>query len=317
MSFIKIEPGSQLNDKTLDGQPDENKWFDCVPECIDVAVQALTGKSMGADWWKDQAYGQGYQGGTAARQYIPTAEKQGVSLFPIDGSKAQLIAAVHEQLAQGHPVIATEPDPYAPGHPDWSHVVLFYEDVPGQLSAMDPMYGQTVTRKDSEWAALFEFNEVWALERMNEVAVPTGWSLSKDKKTLTAPNGVIMVMGFMGQVLNDPKWDAKNVPLEKEHGSAAGGTEQLCMNVLLTWNPKDGVQEHQLGGIVLDREAQITALHAQIDTLQAQLKVAEAGIPAVVQGALTSVLHSTADLQAAIQGALSAAPPPAVVQPGK
>jgi hypothetical protein len=311
MSFIKIRPTSQR-----DGTP--NADWNCVAEVVNVGVGALTGVYKGADWWKTMAYGAKYQGATAAIKYVPFAAQLGVRLFAIAGSNPQLTKDIHEQLAMGHPVIATEPDWISPGHPEWSHVVLFNEDTVNTEGAMDPWNAAEVVRTDSAWQGLFEFGEVWAMEKIGvptvATNVPKGWSVSADKKTLTAPNGVIAVLGFEDKILGS-NWDPANMPLEREHSDGMAGTEQLCVDCMLRWNPKDGVTVHHLSEDVLAQRAQISTLQAQVQGLIAQVKAAQQIIPAEVVGALRATLSAMADASAAVQHALNVQPPAPPLNP--
>lgn len=297
-----------------------NQDFDCVPDAIDMAVSAVTGQpERGAAWWKNMVYGQGYTGGTAARAYVQLAQKQGARLFSIQGSNEQLVQEIHRQIRQLHPVIVTLPDYLAPNQPTWSHVNLVYEEWPGQLAAIDTWDRSIKTRFDADLARLLEFGEIWVIERIeNSMATPAqpvapkGWKLAGG--TLTAPNGNQVILGF-AQFVMDTKnsWNPANVPLEHEHGSGqagGGGTEQLFRDCLLRWTKDTGVSVQTLGSIVLLQRQQLTDASKQLALLEQQIKTAHASIPPAVQAALTTVLHSGADLQAAIQNALNQAQQP-------
>ncbi len=319
-STIKVLAESQLHSPTSDAQTDENRWYNCVPTCIDMATSAVTGTPLrGADWWKDRAYGEAYIGGTAASAFVDLAAQCGAALTAIDNAdNAVLITAIHAHIAAGHPVIATEPDPYAPpGITGWSHVLLFYAESPGELSVIDPFYGQIITKKDEDWQNILEFHEVWGISAMKgdftvaNTNIPTGWSLSKDKKSLTATNGVEVVMGFAQHILSHT-WDSANVPLAKEQGDGHGGTEQLFMDNVLRWNPKDGVTVGNLGTVVIENEAQIAHLikvqdeyKAMIAELQSKVQAVQNGIPPHVVASLVSALHSAADFVQAVQAVLN------------
>jgi Peptidase_C39 like family len=116
------------------------------------------------------------------------------------------------------------------------------------------------------------------------VGVPAGWK--DDGKTLTAPNGVPVVMGFRNEVLNS-NWDAGNVPMAAEyatnnvllHNSSVGaGTVQLFVKSLLWWTQRKGVvNEPQLGAEIAAAYALIASLKSQIATLQQQLAAAQPG----------------------------------------
>lgn len=313
MATIKV-----LAERQLDGSI--NQFEDCVPDVIDMGVAAVTGnKEHGGAWWKNAVYGVRYTGGTAAIAYIEVARQQGANLFAIDNNaNAQLVQDIHSQIQQGHPVVATEPDPYEPQPNSDSHVLLFYSEAPGELSVIDPFYGQIITKKDNEWQSILEFHEIWGMSAIKgeipvpNTNIPTGWSLSKDKKTLTAPNGMPVYMGFAQRILSDSSWVPSNVPLDKEFGDGYGGTEQWFMNNVLRWNPQHGVTVDSLGSVVIEQQSQVKALlsvqdgyKATIATLQTQLKAVQAGVPAEIVAALVAAQHSAADLTQAIQAALN------------
>ena len=130
---------------------------------------------MNPDKLLDMAYPEGYQGGTMATRFIEPCAKLGYYLYPINGDTAHLVQQAHLQLANGHPVIFTEPDPYS-SNPGDSHVCVFYADgsTNGQqyLISMDPFplpgtnTGHPVHRFDSEWEKQLLFNQIWILEKL-------------------------------------------------------------------------------------------------------------------------------------------------------
>ena len=76
---------------------------------------------------------------------------------------------------------------------------------------------------------------------------PEGWH--DDGHTLTAPNGVKVVLGFRQWVL-EHSWPAWDVPLEEEQGlnpleesnpSLGAGTQQVFRATVLEWTPSRGV----------------------------------------------------------------------------
>lgn len=142
---------------------------DCVPTSIKDAVKYLVGVELDLDGMMTAVYGPNYQGFTSARAFVPYVAEHGVKLFPIDGENATLVQAMHTEIKALHPCLLTEPDPYAPLHPDWSHVLSVYEEDAGTLTARDPYSTHDVTHADAEWASLLEFREVWALERIEEL----------------------------------------------------------------------------------------------------------------------------------------------------
>jgi len=227
--------------------PDANADFNCLPTCIASVLQFLTGRDYEPNQVKDSVYGAAYVGGTAAPEFVTYCAQQGVHLFSVDGTGTNLAWLAHQALNVGHPVIATEPDPYAPAWRGWSHVIVFHAHQPGQLTAMDPWTGADVTRSDQEWAGLFQFGQIWIGERM--FMIPAGWK--DDGTALTAPNGIAVVRGFRNEVLNFPGgWETENWPLiaeqerpfvEDANQELGAGTWQPFRWRVLAWTPKKGV----------------------------------------------------------------------------
>ncbi len=242
---------SQLTSPTMDGQPNENKWYACVETVLASMFQYLTGRQYEPDEIKDAVRGQGYVGFDAAALYVTYAAKQGVHLFAVDNmDKTNLVWSIRQHLEAGRPCIATEPDPYAPPAKDWSHVIVFHGFDASQLVAMDPWTAADITRPDSAWAALLQFNEIWVGEPMNITSIPAGW-IPTDGSTLTAPNGISVKAGFREYILNPAnKWQADNwplapeagrTPLEESNPGLGGGTWQPFRKGVLEWTPTRGV----------------------------------------------------------------------------
>lgn len=157
----------QTTTTTGDGQPSENANYDCVAASICAAVRWHLNQPENAifnpDHFKDVASGQGYVGGTAARQYVSYCAELGVRLRAIQGTPAALIGSARQQLRSQHPVIFTEPSPYAA---DWWHVCVFYKDDGTRLTALDPWLGAPVTKTYAQWQAILQENQIWITERM-------------------------------------------------------------------------------------------------------------------------------------------------------
>lgn len=166
---------SQLTRVTSDGQPSENAQMDCVAASICAGLLCLLGKSgvdesLNPDCLKDEADGQNYTGATAAVSYVPSCERRGVKLWPLDGEPAYLVRMAHSYLAQGCPVLFTEPDPYVPQEEHLTHVCVLYasDDGAGTLTAMDPYIARPVRKSDAEWTALLLDTQIWIMERMQQ-----------------------------------------------------------------------------------------------------------------------------------------------------
>lgn len=157
----------QTTTTTGDGQPSENANYDCVAASICASVRWHLNQPENAifnpDHFKDVAAGQGYVGGTAARQYVSFCASLGVRLRAIQGTPAALIGSARQQLRAQHPVLFTEPSPYASG---WWHVCVFYKDDGTRLTALDPWLGAPVTKTYAQWQALLQENQIWITERM-------------------------------------------------------------------------------------------------------------------------------------------------------
>lgn len=236
---------------TLEGFPivsqldsDVNAQFDCVAASIAAALEYLTKQPYTAAQVKDAVYGGSYQGNTSAAQYVNYCAAQGVLLAPFNGDNTALITATKQHLAQGHPVLLTEVDPYMPASSGETHVVVAYACDADSITAMDPYIAAPVTKTDQQWESDLQFNQVWILEKN---MIPVGWS--DNGTTLTAPNGYTVTLGFRDYVLNN-NWPAANWPLEEAHGQTplelsnpglGGGTQQVFRWSVLEWTPSQGV----------------------------------------------------------------------------
>lgn len=100
--------------------------------------------------------------------------------------------------------------------------------------------------------------------------VPAGWL--DDGRTLTAPNGHRVVLGFRRYVLTR-SWDAANLPLEEEQGrnpvaesdpTLGSGTQQIFTRSMLAWTRARGVFESWMGPELLKLRTELAALRSQI-----------------------------------------------------
>lgn len=91
----------------------------------------------------------------------------------------------------------------------------------------------------------------------HKMVVPTGWK--DDGKTLTAPNGVSVTLGFRDWVLNH-SWNPDNQPNEPAYGAnpailhrpdLGAGTRQTFRDSLLWWTPGTNVVDEQFLGLEL------------------------------------------------------------------
>jgi|GEM_PF-1335452 hypothetical protein len=138
-----------------------------------------------------------------------------------------------------------------------------------------------------------------------EAGVPQGWR--DDGKTLTAPNGHRVVLGFRAHVLAAKDWPPDDVPLEEErhvehiewqHPALGGGSRQLFLRTALCWSPAQGVREIPLG-------AELLAVETELATMEKQLAAANEHA-AALQRQLTALLQQAQQLQHAEDPAVAA-----------
>jgi len=167
-----------------DGSIDPNRWFNCVPTSIAMALAYFTGRPFEGGILKEDVYGRAYQGGTAAVSYVQYVSHYGVRLSPVQGDNQQLVQATHAAIQAGHPVILSEIDPYcsdAERADGWSHVVIAFSEDVGTITVADPFIGQSVTKSDGQWVNDLMFSEVWMFERINQEVEPVAISISTPK----------------------------------------------------------------------------------------------------------------------------------------
>lgn len=135
--------------------------------------------------------------------------------------------------------------------------------------------------------AAAEINGMIALENVSTVVaggtnvntIPTGWK--DDGKTLVAPNGAPVVMGFREYVLAH-SWDANNWPLAAEQVITSGsiepgnssigpGSRQDFRLTSLGWTASRNVYVIYVGQDIRALTAQLAAANAHVAQLEAQL----------------------------------------------
>lgn len=220
---------SQLSALTSDGSFDENRSLNCVPSSICAGLQYLTRNySFNPDQIKDAVYGQGYVGFTSAAEFVGFCAQQAVNLYPLPADPAQnpmtndqLVHAVHEHLALGHPVIFTEPDPL-PQFANDLHVCIFCAEEPGFLTSMDPLGDQTgqpfVTRSDSEWVSKLVAGQIWIMENATGVGgrvVPGGSSNGEEIVSIDLQQPIVTKYF---EATPDGKWHCKQTGFEIAFG---------------------------------------------------------------------------------------------------
>jgi hypothetical protein len=260
-----------VNYNTTTGAPANNALYDCVPSSIAAGLDYLTGKTFDPDTMKDWAYGPDYaNSGTAATAFISYCAQQGVALYAIDADNDNAtIMLAHKMIQKGLPVIFTQQDDYA-SDPGYTHVCVWYSEISGFLTAMDPFGGFPLTYDDATWSSRLRANELWLMEKM--MPIPHGWSDNATTNVLTCPNGKIAVHGFRQHILDAPTWDGNDALLENEvavdnielHTTRGKGARQLTVNHMLVWTQAMGVKESSLG-------SEVQACYNKIADLQKQL----------------------------------------------
>lgn len=140
--------------------------------------------------------------------------------------------------------------------------------------------------------AAAEINGMIAIEKVsttvaNASTIPTGWK--DDGKTLVAPNGVPVVMGFREYVLAHT-WDANNWPLAAEQVISGGsiepgnaaigpGSRQEFRLTSLGWTQSRNVYVIYVGQDIRALEQQLTAANTHVTQLEAQLASTSAPAP--------------------------------------
>lgn len=253
---------SQLTPISTDGSS-PNAQFDCVPACLCAGVMYLKGvhtvnAEYNPDLFLDKVYGEGHRGGTDAKEYINFIASFGIHLHSIEGNSEQLIAEAHQALASNSSTILTILDPYVPASYGWTHAVIAFADSMGELTVLDPYIGRAVTKSNSEWSTLLRGSVLWVLTEIEVPVpavspVPVGWR--DDGTTLTAPNGVHVVLGFRQWVLSH-SWEKDNYPitvecplnpLEYSNVALGSGSQQLFRWKVLEYTKERGVFEAYCG----------------------------------------------------------------------
>lgn len=148
-----------------------DRYYTCVPTSIAACLQYLTGQSFDGANIKDQVYGASYQGPTDPTQYIAYCLQHGVSMSAVNGTNAQLIGIIQQQIALNHPLLLTELDPYVSASLGFTHVVAAFKCDSGTITVMDPFIGKSVTKSNAQWEQDLRYNQVWVLERVEVLSI--------------------------------------------------------------------------------------------------------------------------------------------------
>jgi hypothetical protein len=160
--------------------------------------------------------------------------------------------------------------------------------------------------------ATAEINGIIALEKVtvaNVSTIPTGWK--DDGKTLVAPNGIPVVMGFREYVLVH-NWDANNWPLAGEQVISSGsiepgnasigpGSRQDFRLTSLGWTQSRNVYVIYVGQDIRALEQQLAAANTHVAQLEAQLASMPAPDPAPADPKATEALAALMELAKALK----------------
>ena len=335
---------NQLSEPTMDGLPDENANDNCVPSSIAEGLHILTGGTYDGDELKDAVYGQGWTGFQSAARYVAYCAAKGVTLAPHNDTQAGLVATIHAQVDQGHPVVVTMPSQWgtAPANPvapsGTTHVGLAVGTGPGYIRVMNPWGGFWQDQPDDWWQARLCEGQVWPMMKAGSSmsGVPSGWT--DDGTTLKSPGGIPVVRGMRAFVLANA-WDPSDVPVVAEQGvpSVEIGNASLGAGVIqwflksgqLTWvadfnggnvfRTYNGQEEHALRAALSGASSQVSSAQAQVSSLQGQVAQLQAQItqlqtqlaalqnapaPAPVAAPLTAAQQADLAVMAAIRAAL-------------
>jgi hypothetical protein len=273
------------------GEGDVNDEFNCVPTSLAAALRYLRGGNYTGAMLKDAVYGKDYSGATAASAYVAYCAQQGVVLASMRGSASRLVELIRTQLRKGHPVLATEQDPYANPTLGWTHVICFYacDEPQGTLTAMDPFGARIDTRNGKDWSKAFRFGEIWALYKQGDLlmgGIPSGWH--DDGKRLQPQNcPYSVVLGFRDYILQHD-WDPANWPLENEqhflqielsNPALGAGSRQHFRLTRLEWTATRGVFEAFCGQELFALEQQSQEQANEIARLKQQLQQEPISVP--------------------------------------
>lgn len=274
-------PAFPMKSQRTEDPTQVNREYDCVATSIAACVQFLTGHPTSGSELKNVIYGSAYVGATVISDYVDEVARRGAILRTFAGVPQELVAEIRAELAQGHPVVASEIDPYVSADLGWSHMLAFYACTATTLTAMDPYIAQPVTKSDADWMRVLKYNEVWPLLKKEEPAmvhIPAGWK--DDGTTLTAPNGFPIVQGFRAYLLSHA-WTPDNLPVEAEqhvsqleisNASLGAGSRQRFRLTTLEWTAQRGVFVAWTGPELLALNQLSQQLRQERDALKLQLQ---------------------------------------------
>ena len=269
---------NQNREPTMDGHPDENAPNNCVAADVAAILEYFTGKPYDGDEIKDAVYGQGYTGPMDPAHFVAYMAEQGVQWKETTGEASALILAAHAYIADGKPVLLQIPSAWNDEPPPTSgstHAVVAVKEDAGSLTCMNPWGGFWHYGSDSYWTERVRYGSIWFAEVVT-VGVPQGWR--DDGKTLVAPNGVAVTLGFRDYILGHA-WSAADVPQAVEYGAPevslgghfGAGTRQDFTFTSLIYTQAKGIVPAPVAADYAVAMQQLAAANAQIAQLQAQL----------------------------------------------
>lgn len=290
MTITFTIPGVPLLDQLKEAS---NPRDDCV-FTTDAALatgllkRPFTGTQIKA---MDNNYGPQYTGFASQANLLDTMAKLGVSVARLaEPTQAGLVAALHREIAAGHPCVVTMPSEWgtAPANPrtykGYMHVGLMCGYGLGMLRCMNPWHGFWQDQSDAWWAARLLQGEIWVGSLLTAVKetmmIPQGWK--DDGKTLVAPNGVPVVHGMRAFVLSYPGgWEADNLPERAEQHMASvepgntaigAGVRQDFRWRSLGWTESRGAYVIWVGHDIIALESQLAAALAHVTLLEQQIQ---------------------------------------------
>lgn len=270
---------NQNSEPTMDGHPDENAPNNCVVADLAAILRySHPGKQYDGDEIKDAVYGQGYTGPMDPAHFVDYLASQGVGWKETTGEPNALVLAAHAYIADGKPVLLQIPSAWNDEPPPTSgstHAVVAVKEDSGSLTCMNPWGGFWHYGSDSYWAERIRYGSVWFAEVVS-VGVPQGWR--DDGKTLVAPNGVAVTLGFRDYILSH-SWAADDAPQAIEYGAPevslshhyGAGTRQDFTRTSLIYTQATGVIVAPVAADFATSQQQLAAAQAQITALEAQI----------------------------------------------
>lgn len=159
---MELQPWSywdQTNDWTADGRPDENRFNNCLAECVAMCVWYIHGIELPADYFHDRVRGEGYTGYMYTSDGVMMLSRWGgVPAQDYSANVDDTLSRVCSALDDGRPTILLV---RFNDNPDSGHFVVAvgYDD--SGLILADP-YGGWQRRMG--WQEFGEWYKGWAIE---------------------------------------------------------------------------------------------------------------------------------------------------------